>query len=209
MIAKRTILMGVMSWLVLFPLQERLLAQDEDVRWSQELIFDRLPSEFDQRWRGLGEGKSFIQDNHLVIDTEATSSGGDYVWRIEGDIANPYWDASRPTTVEFKCRVQKLEGGKENAAHIVVADSRKYYCFQVGREEWTTYRVLINDGLAELYCNNEATPAQTSAGSPLPEGANSNHFYFGDAGDEIGGTTEWLFLRWTNDGSFPPSPSVR
>ncbi len=206
---KRGVLRLAVSVLAGLLLAPAGVAQQADVQWTQELRFEKLPDELAPQWRGLGEGRTYIEESHLVIDTSDNSSGANYVWRVEGDVHNRYWDASRPTTVEFRCRVRELQPGKTSAAHIVIADSRKYYSFPVGSDEWMTYRVVINDGIAELYRNNNETPEHTSSGYSLPEGVNSNHFYFGDAGDEIGGITEWIFLRWTNEGSFPPPPHAQ
>ncbi len=173
----------------------------EEVAWTNVLTGGALPGQQNPRWEPAGAGFSTLEGDSLILDSSGMK---DIHWKFSGEANDPDWDASKPTTVEVRVRARQVDDGLPAAGHLVVADGTKYYELQITDSEWHTYRIVFSGGNALLYTDGDSASEKTLPGKPLPEGSTLNHIYFGDGATEIGGVTEWEFLRWTNAGAYAP-----
>lgn len=183
--------------------------ESEVVKWSYVYEAKMLPSDDESGWKhhSNDSGSSVITNGVLVLTS--TTQGIEY-WQLDGVAGDSTWDGSKPSTVEFKMRVTKKAEGSDKAAHIVIADGKKYYHFPFDDDSWHTYRVTLSDGMARLCVDDQPDTFSVSGGSQFaPESDHAlenrkNFIYFGDGSAGIGGVSEWRSFRWTNKGAFPP-----
>jgi len=173
----------------------------KEVDWTHDLLMQAQPDQEFSRWVKVGEGKSLLEDDGLVLDS---SNGDSIYWQLDGGPNDGDWDASRPTTIEFEARAREISGGNEAAGQVVVSDGMNYYAFNISEPEWHRYRIVLNGGQALLFTDGDSGSDETLKANALPEDRRTNQIYFGDGSEAIGGITEWKSFRWTNEGAFAP-----
>ena len=176
-----------------------------DVSWDQEFLFEAPPAELHPGWKSLGNPAEEIKDGTLEI--QSATDGGSY-WLFEGDPES--WDAEEPTTVEFRARVANVDDGAKAGAEIDIKNNNFMFIFYLTNTEFKTFRIVLDHNQAAVYDMESPGSPQIIEGLRLerdihPDSVlHPNSIGFGDYSSEIGGSSQWKFLRWTNKGAFNP-----
>lgn len=182
-------------------------APASEVEWNQEFIFIGLPQELDASWMRMGDGEADLEDGRLVL--RSRTEGGSY-YLLSG--ASGIWNADEPTTVEFRVRVAEVEADAEAGGHIILQTNENAWVFNLENSDFKTYRITLEYDQALVYeLDSAADPIvleteRLDRENYTEDELNANSIGFGDYSKRIGGVTEWEFLRWTNQGAFPPEP---
>ncbi len=179
-------------------------ARSGEVAWEQSFTFIAPPPELDLGWEPRGAPVYQTTGDTLELTT-TTDGGGSWVWTTE----DGGWDATLPTTVEFRMRAASIDSDSEAAAHLVIKNNDLTFAVKLTNPEFKTYRVVVESGQARVYDMEERGEPTVIEGVPLnrqhPDSVLlPNSIAFGDMSTSIGGVSEWKFLRWTNQGAYEP-----
>lgn len=164
---------------------------------------------------------STIEDGALVIATGPEARDWNF-YRLDGGPEKAWSPTVAGSTVEVKLRVVNQVPGDGSAQSLVMATGRNSYNVRfsttglyLGESQKFTlnttnaphvYRfVLEEDGEGAVYIDGDSRPAATFTG----ERSNQSYLDFGDCSEGQGGTCEWNYVRWTNEGAFPPPGAPR
>ncbi len=149
------------------------------------------------------------------------SSVGSGAWIVMND--PDAWKPQSPngTTIEFRMKVDFAAEGAVYAAQFTCTglngDRRIELNFDengvrffdheqthpLEMHDFNTYRLTFTATEAVLYVNDHPEPVLRTGGTGM--GMGRSQFSFGDGSSvRIGGDTAWEYVRWTNDGVFPP-----
>lgn len=182
------------------------VALAEEVEWEYEFEFFAPPQELDASWHHRGDGQAEIRDGKLVLTSN--TDGGIYFANMA---ASGLWDGDQPTTVEFRARAVDVDTGSDAAAHLIVKSDDFAFVFNLVEPEFTTYRIVLEMDQAFVYevgSGNDPIalkPERLERELYTEEELRPNSIGFGDWSNQIGGVSEWEFIRWTNQGAFAPS----
>lgn len=209
----------VMCWASRAPALENVKVNGVTWRWTYE--GDVLPTSATPAWTFTFIGGSQSTDG-AVLSIYSTGSVSQTAYDIiTGGVGNTNWDGTKRSTVEFSMRTVSTVSNWPSA-QVQIANGARYFGFEFGTNMVKTstgtfftnyldgtafhlYRITMDTGTtanAYLYVDNGQSPVMTNYGST----ASLNRIYFGDASASgIGGHSQWNFLRWTNEGMFPPT----
>jgi hypothetical protein len=183
-----------------------------------------LPTAATPAWSGVVTGSAVANSPSAGILTLSTLVS-------ENAYFETPWSASTPTTLEFSMKVNSVDpaafaataiyftnGGPKDyriaftSSAILVGDisgtpsnpSGTYATYAFDTTALTTYRITLEGGALSLYLNNSPTAAVS--GYTGTGDYTGNAFIFGDASGNVGGTSEWQYVAFTNDGAFAPVP---
>lgn len=141
------------------------------------------------------------------------------------DLDSTHWNGSSPTTVEFKMKVNSQDpASSRGAANFSIINGTRQFLVYLGEtdiralvtvseaieyemdtmSDFNTYRITLDSGLMNIYVNND--PTAVISGYEGFAGNSNNAISWGDTGSTVGGTTEWQYVAFTNDGAFAPVP---
>jgi len=146
--------------------------------------------------------------------TSALAYGGTNVWTASAGLG---------TTIEFSLKVDSLDSTSTVATAFSLSNGSNAWSFSFGTGQITTspstsgspysfitntgfntYRITLDTGgKVSLYINGSPTPVISNfAGG----GSSLNQIQFGDTSNTFGGTVEWGYIAFTNEGAFAPVP---
>lgn len=190
--------------------------------WDVGYTADFLPNDpgSNPAWNTLyvGAGSSATVSGGLLTMTRPTSGNG--ILYAEMDPAN--WDGnsggSAENTVEFRMRGLNGQANADFTARLFFGDGlAPGWAFQfddnrvyLGSQQYTidttafhTYRITESSGVASLYVDNAPTPVLSGV---VGNSYTANALFFGNDVSSLVGSTDWDFVRWTNEGAFAAVP---
>lgn len=171
-----------------------------DIEWQNEYPLSRLPSEQTRRWVKVGGGKTMVDGPILLIGDGDEKT---VFWKFRGAENDTEWNPSTPTTVEFRAEFDGSASPTGDCAVMTLADGKNYYPFFFKTAAMKTYRILLQDGVATLWVEDEPVAIATSNGSPIRDQLDPRFLYFGNASLRTQGVSRWELIRWTHKGAFP------
>lgn len=175
-----------------------------EIDWERSFVFTTLPSELEPGWKLLGSPSFEVIDDSLTV--RSTTDGGAYwVWSME----DGGWDATQPTTVEFRLKAVSTDGGAEAPAMIVIKSGKSLFSVKLPETpDFKTYRIVLEHNQALLFDMDAGGDPVMISDLGLPDAEvgtdASNSIGFGDYSEVVGGVSQWKFLRWTSNGAHTP-----
>jgi len=193
--------------------------QSSDVEWSYQWTSSTTLEDATPPFTPfVFAGGSISQDppNSLILASSiAGGAGAEYT----GAAWSPASAAG--TTVEFSMRVTDLAEGADYAASFAILGTSTGRRFQLNISPSSIrffnsdsflldatvdniYRLTFSGSTASLYVNNGFDPVLTIDGGGEDFGLSL--IQFGDAsGSQVGGSSAWNYIAWTNGGEFAPA----
>jgi hypothetical protein len=188
--------------------------------WTHEIQVPSLP------------GTNTLHDGMLTISTLDNGGNGDS-WRIYGSTDGP-WDmtagAGNQTscTIEFRVRMGEKRAAQDNIMDFyfydglrrtslsfrdtAVVDSdqpSRWTSSEVDTRQWHTYRFTMDYSepvaVKTLYLDDDPTPILVIT-SDYEYSTTATYIGFGDINGVSAGVMDVEYVRWTNEGVFPPVP---
>lgn len=196
-------------------------------QWTAQYDCDVAPDNAEPAWFARAdEGGTFTTEDGILRMTTTDPKKGGCLLAIGNNTPGHYlkedswgaaeaWDASRPTTLEFRMRVVEMPRGMKHVCQVQLSDGQGYFylffrpeglCDAGGRLQhaldtttFHTYRVTLKERIPNLYIDGE--PAPISCFQPGYEIRNA--LLIGDLSSSSAGTSQWDYVRWTNSEATP------
>jgi len=154
------------------------------------------------------------------ILTMTNSTGSIYAEMNNTSFWNGGSGGTRDNTIAFRMKGNNSQGNADFTGRLFWGDGTVRWFFQfddnrvriagttgpfyaIDTTQFHTYRITTSNGLASLYIDGSFTPAISNiAGTAVA----NNFIYFGQDGAALKGTSQWDYVRWSNDIASIPEP---
>jgi BNR repeat protein len=195
--------------------------------WTTEYTADASPDAAKPAWQtSIVEGGTLSVREGLCTIASAPGAGGGVHMAIGHNTPDAYmkgtrwgdadaWDASKPTTLEFRMRVAKASLQHPLAVNVQLSDGVNFYYVHLSEKgvcsldgtvrhavdatQFHTYRVTLKNRMPNLYVDGKEAPVTCFHTGLTPR----NALVIGDLSTAASGTTEWDAIRWTNAEATP------